>query len=47
MVECKGIRNVTFHAIHWYEKYAKANSKCVRDYDEIKESSELKSYLLR
>ena len=38
MVE-KGIRGGICHAIH---RYAKANNKCMKDYDKSKESSYLK-----
>ena len=34
----KGIRGRTCHAIH---RYAKANNKCMKDYDKNKESSYL------
>ena len=37
MVE-KGIRGVIYHSIY---QYAKANDKCIKDYDENKESSHL------
>ena len=37
MVE-KGIRGVIYHSIY---QYAKANEKCIKDYDENKESSYL------
>ena len=37
MVE-KGIRGVIYHSIN---QYAKANDKCIKDYDENKESSHL------
>ena len=35
----KGIREGIYHAIH---RYAKANNKCMKDYDKNKESSYLK-----
>ena len=38
MIE-KGIRRGTCHAIH---QYAKANNKCMKDYDKNKQSSYLK-----
>ena len=39
MVE-KGIRGVIYHSIY---QYAKANDKCIKDYDENKELSHLQS----
>ena len=38
MVE-RGLRGGMYHSIYWY---AKANNKCMKDYDKIKESSHLK-----
>ena len=35
----KGIRGVIYHSIY---QYAKANDKCIKDYDENKESSHLR-----